>query len=99
MPRTIRFHLDEDTDPAIATGLRRHGIDVTTTQECKLLGATDLLQLAHARVQGRVLVTHDTDHLVHNAKGVDHAGIAFAHQKKRTLGEILDGLILIWEVL
>lgn len=33
MPRTIRFHLDEHCDPAIAAGLRRHGIDVTTTQE------------------------------------------------------------------
>ena len=33
MLRTIRFHLDEDTDPAIAEGLRRHGIDVTTSQE------------------------------------------------------------------
>ncbi len=29
MPRTIRFHLDENSDPAIAAGLRRYGIDVT----------------------------------------------------------------------
>ncbi len=28
MPRTIRFHLDENADPAVADGLRRHGIDV-----------------------------------------------------------------------
>jgi hypothetical protein len=39
MPRTIRFHLDEDTDPAIADELRRYGIDVTTSQDVGLLGA------------------------------------------------------------
>jgi hypothetical protein len=46
MPRTIRFHLDEDVDPAIAEGLRRRGIDVTTTPEVGLLGARDPIQLA-----------------------------------------------------
>jgi hypothetical protein len=30
MLQTIRFHLDENCAKAIATGLRRHGIDVTT---------------------------------------------------------------------
>ena len=33
MARTIRFHLDECCDPAIADGLRRRSIDVTTSQE------------------------------------------------------------------
>jgi hypothetical protein len=33
MPRTIRFHLDENCDRAIAERLRRRGIDVTTTPE------------------------------------------------------------------
>jgi hypothetical protein len=41
MPRTIRFHLDEDCDPVIAIGLRRHAIDVTTTPEAGIIGATD----------------------------------------------------------
>ena len=30
MPRTIRFHLDENCPRAVATGLRRRGIDVTS---------------------------------------------------------------------
>jgi predicted nuclease of predicted toxin-antitoxin system len=63
MPRTIRFHLDEDVDPVIAEGLRRRGIDVTTSQEAGLLGAVDPIQLAHARAEGRMLFTHDDDHL------------------------------------
>jgi hypothetical protein len=31
MSERIRFHLDENVDPAIALGLRRYGINVTTT--------------------------------------------------------------------
>ena len=37
MARTIRFHLDECCDPAIANGLRRRNIDVTTSQEAGLI--------------------------------------------------------------
>lgn len=33
MSRTIRFHLDENCPRALADGLRRRGIDVTTTPE------------------------------------------------------------------
>lgn len=38
MARTIQFHLDEHMSKAIAIGLRRRGIDVTTTPEAGLLG-------------------------------------------------------------
>jgi hypothetical protein len=41
MPRTILFHLDENCAHAIAAGLRRRGIDVTTTPDVGLLGAID----------------------------------------------------------
>lgn len=98
MPRTIRFHLDEDVDPAIAEGLRRRGIDVTTSQEAGLLAAPDPVQLAYAKGQSRVLFTHDDDHLMLNAQGVDHAGIAYCHRLRRSIGEVIDGLELIWEV-
>src|SRR5205809_5854404 len=36
LARTMRFHLDEHLPHAIAEGLRRHGIDVTTTVEAGL---------------------------------------------------------------
>jgi hypothetical protein len=98
MPRTIRFHLDEDTDPAIAAGLRRHGINVTTSQEIGLLGALDPVQLAHAHAEERVLFTHNADHVALGAQGVEHSGIAYCHQRRRSLGEIVAGLVLIWEV-
>ena len=97
MPQTIRFHLDEDVDPAIAEGLRRQGIDVTTSQEVGLLGVPDPIQLAHAQAQSRVLFTHDDDHLALHAQGVEHAGIAYCHQLRRSIGQIIAGLLLIWE--
>ena len=99
MPRTIRFHLDEDTDPAIAVHLRHHGIDVTTSQEMHLLGAVDTVQLSHAQADRRVLFTHDSDHITLGAQGVEHSGIVYCHQRKGNLGQIIAGLVLIWEVL
>ena len=47
MARTIRFHLDECCDPAIADGLRRRSIDVTTSQELRLLHAAAEQQVAY----------------------------------------------------
>src|SRR4051794_18333852 len=61
MPRTIRFHLDEHCDPAIAAGLRLHGVDVTTTPEAGLLSAEDEAHIAYGVVSNRVVFTQDED--------------------------------------
>jgi predicted nuclease of predicted toxin-antitoxin system len=63
MPKTIRFHLDENCDPRIAAGLRLHAVDVTTTQEVGLLHAPDEDQHTYAESRGRVIITQDTDFL------------------------------------
>ncbi len=57
MNERIRFHLDENVTPAIAIGLRRYGIDVTTTVEAGLRGTPDEAQLEFARKTGRIIVT------------------------------------------
>jgi predicted nuclease of predicted toxin-antitoxin system len=98
MPRTIRFHLDENASGAVAEGLRRLGIDVTTTPQVTLLGVTDEELLAHSLGEGRVLLTHDRDLLSLHAAGVPHAGIAYCRKDARTIGEIVQALTLIWEV-
>ncbi len=98
MPRTIKFHLDENCDPAIASGLRRRGIDVTTTPEAGLIGATDEEQVSFALPEGRMIFTQDADYLRLHASGEPHAGIVYCHQQTRSLGEIIDGLVLIWDV-
>jgi predicted nuclease of predicted toxin-antitoxin system len=99
MPRTIRFHLDENCHRAVAEGLRRRGVDVTTTPEAGLMSATDEQQVAHAHSEGRVLFTQDRDFLRLHAAGVPHAGIAFAEKDTKSIGEIIQGLVLIWELL
>jgi predicted nuclease of predicted toxin-antitoxin system len=99
VPRTIRFHLDENCDPRIAAGLRLHGIDVTTTPEAGLLNASDDDHLAYALAQNRVIVTQDTDFLRIAAAGREHPGIVFYPAQRHSVGQVIDGLRLIWEVL
>lgn len=99
MSRTIRFHLDENCPHAIAEGLRRRGIDVTTTTESGLRGETDEAQAAHALAEGRVIFTQDRDFLAISAAGIPHAGIVYCRQGKRSLGQVIQGLTQIWELM
>jgi predicted nuclease of predicted toxin-antitoxin system len=98
MPRTIRFHLDEHCNPAIAAGLRRHGINVTTTADAGLLSAPDEEHAAYALSQTRVIFTQDKDFLRRHDAGIPHAGIVYCRQQSRTIGQIIEGLRLIWEL-
>jgi predicted nuclease of predicted toxin-antitoxin system len=97
MPRTIRFHLDENCHHAIAEGLRRRGVAVTTTTAAGLLSTSDEVQAARCLAIGRVIVTQDRDFLRLNAAGVPHAGIAYCDKDTRSIGEIILGLVRIWE--
>ena len=99
MLRTIRFHLDEHVDPAIADGLRRRGIDVTTTADADLLGADDRDHILFALAQGRMIFTSDRDYLRLHDQGESHAGIAYCQQGSRSIGDVIRALELIWEVL
>jgi predicted nuclease of predicted toxin-antitoxin system len=97
MPGRIRFHLDENVSNAVAEGLRRRGINVTTTPEVELMAATDEAQIAFALAQQRIIFTQDDDFLrLHQAK-VAHPGIVYCHQGSRSIGEIIKSLALIWE--
>lgn len=67
-------------DHAVADGLRRRGIDCTTTADAGLLGADDPDHLGFAKSQGRVLYSNDSDLLRGHNQGVEHCGIAYCHQ-------------------
>jgi predicted nuclease of predicted toxin-antitoxin system len=95
----IRFHLDENVDPAIALGLRRYGIDVTTTNEVELRGQTDDIQLKFIQQTQRVIFTQDADFLIIASSNHNHPGITYSKKGTRSLGEIIERLILIYEVL
>jgi predicted nuclease of predicted toxin-antitoxin system len=97
MTRTIRFHLDEHVAHAIADGLRRLGVDVTTSTDAGLLGAADTEHISFALAQTRVVFSEDDDFLALAAAGANHAGLAYCRQNSRSIGEIVRGLELIWE--
>lgn len=99
MSESIRFHLDENVNPVIAIALRRYGVDVTTTVEANLRTSGDEEQLTFARQENRVIVTHDDDFLRMANQTLNHPGIACCHKEARTIGEIISGLRLIYEVL
>lgn len=91
----MRFHLDEHVDPAIASGLRLRGIDVTTTPSADLRGASDEKQLEFAWIEQRVIFTNDTDFLRLHSAGAQHHGIVFAAANSRSVGEVVRFLILL----
>src|SRR5215510_14498937 len=93
----IKFHLDESVSIAVATGLRRRGINITTPQETGLRSAADEVHLAFARAQQRVIITHDRDFLRLVQQGAQHPGIAYCDHERRTVGEIVRALLAIWE--
>ena len=85
----IQFHLDESVNHAVAAGLKRRGISVTTSTDTDLLAAVDEDQLAYAFKEQRIIVTHDDDFLKLHQQGRPHAGIAYIKQKRRTIGQIV----------
>ena len=97
MTEKVRFHLDESVESALADGLRRRSIDVTTTLEVGLLGASDEEQVAFALVEGRVIFTYDANFLRIHRRGAEHAGIIYCHQGRRSIGEIVLALVKVWE--
>ena len=98
MKDKIRFHLDEQVDPEIAIQLGRCNVDVTTTVEVGLRTSSDESQLNFIRQQKRVIFTHDKDFLIIASRTSNHPGIVYCKQRSYSLGEIIEGLILIYEV-
>ena len=92
----IRYHLDESVAHAIGHGLRQRGIDVTTATDAGLVGATDEQHLEYAASSNRIAVSHDSDFLRLDAAGATHAGIAYCHQRNRTIGQIVLSLAWLW---
>src|SRR5437879_1377907 len=78
MAEKIKFYTDEHIAKAVAHGLRQRGVNVVTTAEAGMLGATDEQHLAWAKAQGRVFVTHDRDFPRLAAATSDHGGLVFA---------------------
>lgn len=72
-------------------------MDVLSVPEADMLSASDEEHLAFALGQKRVIFTHDDDFLK-LAADTEHAGIVYSVQQS-TIGSIIRGLMLIYEVL
>ena len=92
----VKFYLDEHVDLDIAKALQRRGIDVTTAQDENQRKTDDAILIETATRQGRVFVTQDADSLRIAARGIQHAGIAYAPQNT-PIGEILRALLTIYD--
>ena len=76
----MKFYLDEDLPPGLASALRRRGIDAVSAHEVGKLQLPDSEQLACAGQQGRCIVTRNARHFVILARDaidrqVPHGGI------------------------
>jgi len=97
--RPIEFQLDEHLGKEIARALRRRGISAQTAHESNLLGRSDREILAWCHARRRVVVTCDNDYLrLHYGDAVHH-GIVFIGPSTRSIGPIIDALVLVHGVL
>lgn len=95
----VQFQLDEQFPTTVANGLRRQGIDVVTATEAGLRSAPDDEVLAYALTAERVLVTHDDDVTELHHYGAAHAGFTYCAPRRRTIGQLVEALMLIYEVM
>ena len=99
MTDKVKFYLDEHVPNAVAEGLQRRGVDVLTVAKAGMRGFNDEKHLQFAQLEKRVLFTQDKDFLRLHASGFSHAGIVYTHQHTASIGEMINGLMLIYEVL
>lgn len=91
MSRPIYF--DESVWVTVADGLRRRGWEVHTARDYDRLGATDDRHLALAVDNDWILFTFDDDFLaLARAEGLEHAGIVYADQAHRRVGDLVKEL-------
>lgn len=95
----MRFHLDEHVAHAIAEGLRRRGIDVSTTIDADLLSAPDEDHLSFALQERRVIYTQDADFLRNAANDSNHYGVVYCPHGKRSFGDVIRFLALMHDVM
>jgi hypothetical protein len=85
-------YADEHVKAAIVEGLRRRAMDLVTAQDRGHRQTDDEKLLEAATVEGRLLLTNDTDFLrIHSdwmASGRNHSGIVFWPQP-RPIGEVI----------
>ncbi len=88
MGEKLRFYTDEHVHSSVVKGLRFRGIDVLTSKEAKMLGAKDVDHIAFVKREEKVIFTQDVDFLRLHARGIEHCGIVYAHQRT-PIGDVI----------
>lgn len=94
--------MDHHVPSPITAGLRQRGVDVLTAEEDGAAALDDDSLLDRATALGRVLFTRDKDllaiaHLCQQS-GREFAGVAYAHQLRASIGEVIRDLELLAKV-
>lgn len=92
----IVFYTNESVSVAVSEGLKRRGVNTISARDAGNLGLSDEEQLAYASKNNLVIVTHDDDFLS-IAIELEHTGIAYVHQEKYKVGDLIRRLKLLWE--
>ena len=82
----ISIYCDEDVDVLVKPLLEAKGFKVFTTQDAKMLGASDRQQVDYAIKKGFVLLTHNRIHYEQLyveliSKNTSHSGIVIASRR------------------
>lgn len=75
------------------------GVDVTTSVDAGLLGASDEEHVEYAHSSERVIYTHDSDFVKLHDAGVVHSGIVYNPAGHKTIGEVVRYLCLMHDCL
>lgn len=101
----IRFQADADLKHAIVAGTLRRAasLDFRRAESVPLEGLDDSAVLAAAAEDGRVLVSHDVNtmewHFREFIQRQKSPGLVLIPQKRVGVGEAIEGLVFLWEVL
>ena len=88
---TVKLLLDENISPSVARILRDEGIDVCTTGERGLNGATDAQVFDRAYREDRIVVTANVADFAKLARSSDlHGGIVLLERGNLTRAEQLE---------
>jgi predicted nuclease of predicted toxin-antitoxin system len=90
----VRFHADANVSHAVVFGTRARGIDIVSAVDAGLRIGDDPAHIASALREGRVIVTHDRDFVLHHRNGVVHGGIVFIADQ-RAIGAAIEAIMLV----
>lgn len=100
---SVRLYMDDHVPAAITQGLRSRGVDGLTSYEDGTAEFDDPPVLARATELGRVVFSQDADFLVITNQwlktGREFSGLVYVHQLRLTIGQAIQDLTLIAQVL